>query len=37
MEHIYTFMLVVMIILAVTGLFIGVMNDEAYLLNSDFA
>lgn len=37
MEHIYTFMLVVMIILAVTGLFIGVMNDAANFLNSAIA
>lgn len=34
MEFIYTFMLVVMAILAVTGLFIGVMNDAANFLNS---
>ena len=37
MEHIYTFMLVVMIVLAVTGLFIGVMNDAANFLNSAIA
>ena len=37
MEHIYTFMLVVMIILAITGLFIGVMNDAANFLNSAIA
>ncbi len=37
MEYIYTFMLVVMIILAVTGLFIGVMNDAANFLNSAIA
>ncbi len=34
MEPIYTFMLAVMAILAVTGLFIGVMNDAANFLNS---
>lgn len=34
MEPIYTFMLIVMAILAVTGLFIGVMNDAANFLNS---
>ncbi len=37
MEYIYTFMLVVMVILAVTGLFIGVMNDAANFLNSAIA
>ena len=37
MAHIYTFMLVVMIVLAVTGLFIGVMNDAANFLNSAIA
>ena len=34
MEPIYTFMLAVMAILAITGLFIGVMNDAANFLNS---
>ena len=34
MEPIYTFMLAVMAILAVTGLFIGVMNDAANFLNA---
>jgi len=34
MEPIYTFMLAVMAVLAVTGLFIGVMNDAANFLNS---
>lgn len=34
MEPIYTFMLIVMAVLAVTGLFIGVMNDAANFLNS---
>lgn len=37
MEWIYTFMLVVMVLLAVTGLFIGVMNDAANFLNSAIA
>lgn len=37
MEYIYTFMLAVMVILAVTGLFIGVMNDAANFLNSAIA
>ena len=37
MEYIYTFMLVVMVVLAVTGLFIGVMNDAANFLNSAIA
>lgn len=37
MEYIYTFMLVLMVILAVTGLFIGVMNDAANFLNSAIA
>ena len=37
MEYIYTFMLVVMVILAVTGLFIGVMNDAANFLNAAIA
>lgn len=36
-EHIYTFMLAVMVIMAVTGLFIGVMNDAANFLNSAIA
>ena len=34
MEPIYTFMLAAMALLAVTGLFIGVMNDAANFLNS---
>ena len=34
MEPIYTFMLIVMAVLAITGLFIGVMNDAANFLNS---
>lgn len=34
MEWIYTFMLIVMAVLAITGLFIGVMNDAANFLNS---
>ena len=37
MEWIYTFMLVVMVIMALTGLFIGVMNDAANFLNSAIA
>lgn len=37
MEWIYTFMLAVMVVLAVTGLFIGVMNDAANFLNSAIA
>ena len=37
MEYIYTFMLAVMVVLAVTGLFIGVMNDAANFLNSAIA
>ena len=37
MEFIYTFMLAAMILLAVTGLFIGVMNDAANFLNSAIA
>ena len=37
MDYIYTFMLAVMVILAVTGLFIGVMNDAANFLNSAIA
>lgn len=37
MEIIYTFMLAAMILLAVTGLFIGVMNDAANFLNSAIA
>lgn len=34
MEPIYTFMLAAMALLAVTGLFIGVMNDARNFLNS---
>lgn len=37
MDYIYTFMLGVMVVLAVTGLFIGVMNDAANFLNSAIA
>ncbi|MCH5329493.1 MAG: inorganic phosphate transporter [Alistipes sp.] len=37
MDYIYTFMLAVMVVLAVTGLFIGVMNDAANFLNSAIA
>ncbi|MDE6139939.1 MAG: inorganic phosphate transporter [Alistipes sp.] len=37
MEWIYTFMLAVMVVLAITGLFIGVMNDAANFLNSAIA
>ena len=37
MEFIYTFMLAAMVLLAVTGLFIGVMNDAANFLNSAIA
>ncbi|MBP3533395.1 MAG: inorganic phosphate transporter, partial [Alistipes sp.] len=37
MDYIYTFMLTVMVILAITGLFIGVMNDAANFLNSAIA
>ncbi len=37
MEFIYTFMLAVMVVLAITGLFIGVMNDAANFLNSAIA
>ncbi|MBQ0080707.1 MAG: inorganic phosphate transporter [Alistipes sp.] len=37
MEWIYTFMLCVMVALALTGLFIGVMNDAANFLNSAIA
>lgn len=36
-EYIYTFMLAVMVVMAVTGLFIGVMNDAANFLNSAIA
>lgn len=37
MEYIYTFMLAVMVVMAVAGLFIGVMNDAANFLNSAIA
>ena len=37
MELIYTFMLAAMVLLAVTGLFIGVMNDAAIFLTSAIA
>lgn len=37
MEFIYTFMLAAMVLLAVTGLFIGVMNDAANFFNSAIA
>lgn len=37
MDYIYTFMLAVMVVLAITGLFIGVMNDAANFLNSAIA
>ena len=37
MDYIYTFMLAVMVVLAITGLFSGVMNDAANFLNSAIA